>query len=62
MDDQKGQADIASAPTLDGDVAAPPVLKGAIDTVNEAKPQTLNAAIQDIGRSASSCHFSPLDD
>lgn len=51
MDDQKGQADVSSTPTLlDDDVTAPPVLKGAIDPVYEAKAQTLNAAIQEIGR------------
>lgn len=48
----KSQADIESAPNLDNDVAAPPVLKGALDPVYEAKAQTLNAAIQDIGRLA----------
>ena len=51
MEDQKDPADVASTPTFDDDVAAPPVLKGAIDPVYEAKAQTLNAAIQDIGRS-----------
>ena len=53
MDEQKGQADVASTPTLEDDVAAPPVLKGAVDPVYEAKAQTLNAAIQDIGRFSS---------
>jgi len=62
MDDQKGQADIASMPAHDDDVAAPPVLKGSIDPVYQAKAQTLNAAIQDIGRSASRRHFFPQDD
>ena len=55
MDEQKGQADVASTPTptLEDDVAAPPVLKGAVDPVYEAKAQTLNAAIQEIGRFSS---------
>jgi len=57
MDEQKGQADIASTLTLDDDVSALPALKGAIDPLYKAKAQTLNAAIQDIGRSASRCHI-----
>lgn len=57
MEEQKGQPDIAPTPAFDDEVATPSVLKGAIDPVYEAKAQTLNAAIQDIGWSASRCHF-----
>lgn len=57
MEEQKGQSDIAPTPAFDDEVATPSVLKGAIDPVYEAKAQTLNAAIQDIGWSASRCHF-----
>ena len=50
MDDHKDPADVAATPTLlEDDIANPAVLAGAIDPVYEAKAQTLNAAIQEIG-------------
>lgn len=45
----KGEAEAASNHSSGDDIAAPPVLKGAIDPVYEAKAQTLNNAIQEIG-------------
>lgn len=49
MEDHKGQEVVTTGPSLGEDVVAPPVIKGAIDPVYEAKAQTLNGAIQDIG-------------
>ena len=47
--DQKSEAELPSASHSDDDIAASPVLKGAVDPVYEAKAHTLNKAIQDIG-------------
>lgn len=47
--DDKTEPEITSGTASDDDIAAPPVLKGAIDPVYEAKAQTLNNAVQDIG-------------
>ena len=49
MADTKDEAEINSTSGFEDDIAAPPVLKGAIDPVYEAKAHTLNNAIQDIG-------------
>ena len=54
MEDQKGDhkdpIDVTSSPNFADEAANPAVLKGAIDPVYEAKAQTLNGAIQDIGQ------------
>ncbi|CAF9935636.1 MAG: hypothetical protein HETSPECPRED_009853 [Heterodermia speciosa] len=49
MADTKDEAEVVSGRSLEDDIAAPAVLKGAIDPVYEAKAQTLNNAIQEIG-------------